>query len=351
MRGSFTLHETSAPWPRGRFCSACSALAVRAAALALVLAGAEGRASAQSSTDRTLAESLFRQGREAMDKGNVADACAKFAESYRLDKALGTQLNLALCHEKEGRVATAWAEFNDAADEAHRDHDDREAFARKHIAALEVELPRVRFVVDPANLASSGIEIRIDGIILGQAAWSALVPVDPGEHVVEATATDKRPWKTKITIVRAASVTNITVPPLQGAPQVRASLPPTHKASDQNSSSGSTQRVLGVIAAGLGVAGLAVGGALGLKAIALKGERDSQCKPNNVCSAEGLSKDDDARTAATLSTIGFVAGGALVVSGAVLYFTAPSGSPIAGAGTVGMAVAPRGAALSVNGTW
>ena len=50
-----------------------------------------------------------------MAAGNTAEACARFAESYRFEASSGTLINLALCHEKEGKIATAWAEYRDAA--------------------------------------------------------------------------------------------------------------------------------------------------------------------------------------------------------------------------------------------
>src|ERR1041384_7022387 len=53
------------------------------------------------------AETLFREGREAVKRADYAVACPKFQESQRLDPAIGTLLNLALCEESWGGLADA----------------------------------------------------------------------------------------------------------------------------------------------------------------------------------------------------------------------------------------------------
>src|SRR5258706_7643021 len=72
-------------------------------------------------TEVALAEVLYQKGRQLMTEGKFAEACPKFGESYRLDAATGTLLNLASCHEAEHKLATAWLEFTEAVAAAKRD--------------------------------------------------------------------------------------------------------------------------------------------------------------------------------------------------------------------------------------
>ncbi|MBK7777474.1 MAG: hypothetical protein IPI43_25675 [Sandaracinaceae bacterium] len=73
------------------------------------------RADAQSTGSQAAAEALFREGRRLMEEGNYDEACPKFEASNRLDVAVGTLLNLGVCWEQGGRLASAWATFLEAA--------------------------------------------------------------------------------------------------------------------------------------------------------------------------------------------------------------------------------------------
>src|SRR3954464_7778704 len=74
-----------------------------------------------TAADKSLATQLFKEGRALVDQGKVAEGCRKLEESQRIDPGGGTLLNVALCHEKEGRTATAWAEFTEALGLAKKD--------------------------------------------------------------------------------------------------------------------------------------------------------------------------------------------------------------------------------------
>jgi hypothetical protein len=325
---------------RGRRGWVTTAVAISAAAAVLVGGLGSPPPAFGQTTDRVLAEALFREGRDLMAQDKVSEACGKFAESYRLDRALGTLINLALCHEKEGKTASAWAEFDEAAADAASQKDDREAFAKKHIAALVPELARLRLALSPAASALSTLEIRLDGNVLGKAAWSSPLPIDPGEHELGATADGKRPFSLKFTVAKGPGTTDLVLPALDDAPK-----PATGPASPPPEDSGRGLRTVGYVVGGVGVAGLVVGGIFGLRAISLKSDRDALCSGDNLCDPSGVTKDRHARDTATVSTIGFIAGGALLAGGVVLVLSAPRAS----APSVRVGVSGRG--ISAGGTF
>jgi hypothetical protein len=115
------------------------------------------------------------------------------------------------------------------------------------------------------------------------------------------------------------------------------------------SSPGSTQRVLGVVTAGVGLAGIAVGSVFGVIAKGHLSDAGPHCS-GTECDVTGVPALSDARSAATVSTVGFIAGGALLAGGVVLYLVAPHGSP----GT-GLLVSPGAdgsvAGLTLRGGW
>ena len=95
-------------------------------------------ARAQASENTTIAESLFRDAQTRLAAGDVPAACDLFARSQRVEAALGTLLNLAACHERDGKTATAWTEFQNAIGWAVRTGDHaREQYARAHATSLE----------------------------------------------------------------------------------------------------------------------------------------------------------------------------------------------------------------------
>jgi hypothetical protein len=184
--------------------------------LALALCGAPA-ARAQSETKTAVAEGLYRQARELMAAGNYDAACPKLAESQRLDPATGTLLNLAACHEKQGKLATAWLEYSDALVAARRDgRDDRVDFARQRAAELEPKLSRLTIMLAP-DADEPELTLELDGASVGRAVLGAATPVDPGTHVVRASAPGKQPWQQSIEIGAVADQQSITVPKLEVA--------------------------------------------------------------------------------------------------------------------------------------
>lgn len=165
--------------------------------------------------DPAAAEALFRQGRALMDSGDFKGGCPKLAEGYAQDPATGTLLALALCQEQAGQTASAWATYSNVVSRARQDgRADREQAARERVQALEPKLSHLTIVVDAEAAAVSGLVVKRDGLPVGSGAWGTGVPLDPGEHTVEATAPGKRPWKATIKVGADADAQTVAVPVL-----------------------------------------------------------------------------------------------------------------------------------------
>jgi len=199
---------------------AFAAADARAAAPRAILTGTAQ--AAPSVSDQMLAQSLFEEGRQLMDRGRYAEACPKLAESQRLDPGGGTLLNLAICHEKEGRFGTAYLEMKAASSQAVKDgRKDREKIANEHLALLSGRVPRlaVHVVREEPDL-----EVKVDGTVLRKPAWDLLTVVDPGAHVIDASAPGRAPFRQTITLAEGEQRT-VQIPAL-AVGDGRASTPP-----------------------------------------------------------------------------------------------------------------------------
>ncbi|HVH44178.1 MAG TPA: hypothetical protein VM925_17625 [Labilithrix sp.] len=167
-------------------------------AVALASIASAGTAHAQATSEQMLAQSLFDEARQLMDRGRFGEACPKLAESQRLDPGAGTLLNLAICHEKEGKTGSAYLEMTAASSQASKDgRKDREKIANDHLAALA---PRVSKLSVHVRQDEPGVEVRVDGTVIRRPAWDVASVVDPGQHVVDATAPGRRAFHQVVTV-------------------------------------------------------------------------------------------------------------------------------------------------------
>jgi hypothetical protein len=305
------------------------------------------------------AQALYDDAQAAVAAGKFDEACPKFKESYQLDPGGGTLLNLADCYERQGKTALAWTTFKEALVVAKRDgRNERVDFATKHIAQLDQRLSRLTIAVAERP---PGLEVTVDGTPLGEAAYSVAMPVDPGEHHIKAEAPGKQPFEKSIDVPKSsAEQLKIEIPALADATSDSASdagagasgqSPPTTAVA----STGSTTRTLGFVAGGVGLVSLAVGSYFGLQAYSRWNARNDACKGG--CTDAAKADGEDARQAATVSTIGFGVGAAALGVGLVLILTSGSSkeqpSPTARIGRmqVGMLAEPGRAGLTLGSKW
>ncbi len=291
---------------------------------------------ASAQTDPVAAQALFDDAKRLMASGNDAAACPKLAESQRLDPGVGTLLNLGECYEKIGKLARAWATFRDAEAMAfHEGQLARANWAKGRAAQLEAKLVQLTVEV-PEGARISSLEVLRDGEVLREPLWGSAVPVDPGDHVVEARAPGYKPFSTHVTathdpiVVRVAPLeheetTAEAMPPPPPAidttpPVTIETLPPERKLIEPSS----TLRTLGFVTGGAGLASVGLGALFGVLAI----DRDNAARgagcDTTTCPTPGaLAISQDAKTFAVASDVAFAVGAVLVATGIVFVVVAP----------------------------
>ncbi|MBS2013943.1 MAG: hypothetical protein JST00_13725 [Deltaproteobacteria bacterium] len=302
-----------------------------AAALGLGAITTTSRASADPSvTDRAVAQTAFDEGRSLYDSGRHAEACEKFAISRKLDPKLGTIMNLAICYERVGRLASAYAELGEAQSLARREGRGavvKDALARAQ--AIAPRLPRARLRVDP-----SVAELSIDGTRLDPAAWKEDVPLDPGRHTIRASAPGHASVDIELTAEEGATTSHEVGPlvalpdavkPTGGSRGPDASVAP---APVESRGAGTT----GLFVAGGGVAAVALGAVFGAVAIGKRSDAEQACLDGDC--VRGARLDESATTFAWASNIAIGVGAAAVVTGVVWWLVTPRRGDPAGVSRV-----------------
>jgi tetratricopeptide (TPR) repeat protein len=315
-----------------------------------------GAAHAQSAADKATAEQLFKEARGLMTAKKFDEACAKLEASLRLDAALGTRLNLANCYEELGKLASAWGMYHEAEDlAANENQPKRVKFAQDHAKALEPRLPRLVISV-PEAAKVPGLKVTRDGTVIDAAVFGTSIYVDPGKRTIVAAAPGHLSFTTEATAVEAKEI-KVEIPVLEAAPTPAPAVGGGGAGDTGGTASpavtveyvdrGRGRRLLGLGVGGGGIVAVAVGLGFGLSAKSKwdKAIDSMLCsKSTKMCTPAGQALADSARRRATVATVAVSAGAALVVTGAVLYFTAPRKErrsarllPAASADSVGVA--------------
>lgn len=317
-----------------------------------------------------VAEALFREGQRLMSAGQVHEACLKFAESQRADAAIGTLINLALCHEKEGKLASAFTEYGDAAAEAGRaGQNDRADYARGRAQALDKKVHHlvIEFKSPPADA-----EVKLDGAAFGLALLHTAFPIDPGDHTLEATAPGKKPWSKKVTVAADANTDRIDIPALEDLPPEAASAPPQGATTgpfvpppaDEAPRTNKTKLALGYVSLGVGAVAAGLTGYFAYRFVTYNNRYNEQknclgtLRQTNASICGSAPTDevirDNRSQAVTNQNIMLVSGGVAVVGlglGAFFLITASSGESKSASLHVVPVAGPGGNGLMAAGTF
>lgn len=316
-----------------------SALVACAFAAAVELAPAIASADAASAKR---ADELFRQAIDAQEKGRYEEACAKLEESNRLERAVGTEYNLAACYEVVKRTATARRVYLGVVDLATKTGKTSTAKkARDRAEKLERLVPRLVLRAAPS---AKGATITLDGKSVDPSALGSAMELDPGRHAIVAKAEGRVPFETNVELGEGQRTEVVIAldPTEKREPTTTTIAPAITGPSNEGRDAGPPVLLYaGFAAAGVGVVSLGIAGYFTLSASSAKDE--SGCRDGRFCpdqaSADRLR---DAQSDGNLATIFAVTGGVLVVAGAALVVLAPRGR---------VAVSPRGMGLAVSGSF
>jgi tetratricopeptide (TPR) repeat protein len=174
-----------------------------ASSLAVVVTLLAGTAPAIA--DTASAEAAFERGRTLLKAGNTREACAAFQASLDDEFQYGTLYNLAGCHDKLGNLASAWRMYTRLAEEdTNQGRRDR---SREVAAKLWQRVPKL--IVDIAQ-PPAGLAVRVDGDNIA-AKLARPIAVDPGDHVVIATASGFREWRTTVNVEAASAELRVVI--------------------------------------------------------------------------------------------------------------------------------------------
>jgi hypothetical protein len=283
---------------------------------------------------------------------------------------------------------------------------------RRYLAEGKTEIPPARREQVEATIAAQerrfatltiradlvGAVVRIDGSEIGRTPLSGPVRLGAGSHLLEATLPGYKPWEQRLFLngqeqtlvdIRFEPAVVATPPatpavsapvPMPGpaaTPQASAPMLPAQAAaappvaatpSAQPAPAGTelaaipptapapsrARTVTALVVGAVGVGSLVTGSVFGLRAFAKKSDSDKEC-PNERCSPEGVRLNNQAKDAATLSTISFGVGLAAVGVATYLLLSPGSARPSSTPPSSRIEVAPevgRGqAGLAVRGVW
>ena len=175
------------------------------------------------------------------------------------------------------------------------------------------------------------VRVSMDGTPLASELAGAALQVDPGPHVFKFATDGASDVERKIVIHEGEKdrqervvFSDLNASKGHGAGVAGAAGGARVEPSSSSGAWGG-QKSAAVVIGGAGVAGIIVGSVLGALSFSAWSSSKSECSstscPNRT---KALSDHDSATTDALVSDVGFIAGGALLAGGLVLYLTAPS---------------------------
>jgi hypothetical protein len=268
--------------------------------------------------DQREADALFDRAL-AVARSDKAQACELFEASYNLDARAGTSINLGLCREELGQLASAWIAFKEA---LRRVKDPvKKQLALDRIAAIE---PRLSYLTISVSDIAHAPVITLNGKRIDPGLLGTRMPVDGGRYAIEATAFGHEDWRRSIVIDAERANSIVAVPALVVTAEQQSSRPSAEESVATGSRVFTSRRKVAVTVGALGLASIGAGLAFGRAARVLERNAFVLC-PDATMSCPDAEDANSylsrARKHALFANIGYGVGGAFVVTAIVLWAT------------------------------
>jgi hypothetical protein len=314
---------------------------------------------AQTTDDssRAAARELGTSGVEAFQRGDFESAVAKLEKAYRVLCVPSIGLWSARALEKSGKLLKASERYREvglleiSSGQATVQRQ-AQTDAATELAALTPRLAGVIVQVEGAQQAD--LMVLVDGMSMASELLGERRPLDPGKHVIEATQGGKhasaevqlKEGEAKTVVLRfTGPPVSAVATPAESAPSPALAAQPNQDSAAASSKTLGTQRLLALAVGGVGIAGVAVGTVFGLKAKSKHDDSDHYCNGNACTDQRGVDLNNEAKSAGTISTIGFLIGGVGLAGGTALWVTGRPRDPKKTELSLGWG------AVLVRGTW
>lgn len=318
---------------------------------------------ASAVADIAAAEALFNEGRKLMADGKLDQACPKLAESHRLDPSPATLGSLAQCHEKQGKTASAWAEYLASARLA--DQQKKPAIAKAAQERADALKGKLLYLTIKVEARVAGLVVRRGEETVVEASYDSRLPVDPGKWLIRAEAPDHEPFSAEINLQDGKPDNTVTIPALKKkgtspAPTSSSSAPPPPPSASSAPGTSTApptatgtavaprSSLTGYVLIGAGAVALGIGSYMGLSSMADYRTAKRECPTRLECNKAALDARDRAEAKAWGSNVGVGLGVVgLAIGGYLAFFSGNEAKT--SAVRVGGSVARDGAGLQLSG--
>jgi hypothetical protein len=211
-----------------------------------------------SEADLSAARALFAEALRDENGGRFAAALEKFVRVQHVKDTAAVEYRLGSCYEGLHLRSSAYAAYRRAASLGDDDATMTEVVrgAQERLSILSLHVARLSLNLAPG--AAPDASIRVDDATVAPSSLGEPIPLEPGSHVVVATAPNAREFRSDVTLPEGGEVSlTIPLPASPPDPPLAPAPTPVPLPEAKAAPSGLDRRTVGWIALGGGGALLA----------------------------------------------------------------------------------------------